>query len=151
MKPEEAREQTRKHIKRVGELLKHFSHVLLNRAQVHDASKLEEPEASIFEANTAKLSGLTYGSDEYNAALANMKVAIDHHYERNAHHPECHKHGVDDMDLLDLVEMFADWRGACERHADGDIRKSIEHNTERFNLSPQLVRIFQNSVALFER
>lgn len=34
---------------------------------------------------------------------------------------------------------------AVERHADGDIHKSINYNTGRFNLDPQLVAIFRNT------
>lgn len=46
---------------------------------------------------------------------------------------------------MDLVEMICDWKAASERHNDGNIRKSIEHNAERFGMSPQLTRIFENT------
>lgn len=52
---------------------------------------------------------------------------------------------VDGMTLLDLVEMFCDWKAATERHADGSIVKSIQHNKGRFNISPQLVSILENT------
>lgn len=52
---------------------------------------------------------------------------------------------VDGMTLLDLVEMFCDWKAATERHADGSIEKSIKQNTVRFNLSPQLEIILENT------
>ena len=58
--------------------------------------------------------------------------------------------GINGMDLLDLVEMFCDWKAAGERHNDGNILKSIEKNTTRFGLSPQLVRILQNTAAALE-
>ena len=53
---------------------------------------------------------------------------------------------VNGMNLFDLLEMFVDWAAACQRHADGDINRSIEINQKRFNLSPQLVNIFKNTV-----
>lgn len=53
---------------------------------------------------------------------------------------------VNNMNLFDLIEMFIDWTAACQRHADGDINKSIEINASRFALSPQLVEIFKNTV-----
>jgi hypothetical protein len=53
---------------------------------------------------------------------------------------------VNNMNLFDILEMLVDWVAATQRHADGDINKSIEHNTERFALSPQLVSIFENTV-----
>lgn len=42
-------------------------------------------------------------------------------------------------------------KAASERHADGNIRKSIEHNAVRFNMSPDLVRIFENTIEILNR
>ena len=50
------------------------------------------------------------------------------------------------MNLFDLIEMLVDWKAASERHNNGNIRKSIEINGNRFNMSPQLIRIFENTV-----
>lgn len=44
---------------------------------------------------------------------------------------------------------MCDWKAASMRHEDGDIRKSIEKNTKRFNLSPQLVNILKNTALFF--
>lgn len=52
---------------------------------------------------------------------------------------------IDGMSLLDLVEMFCDWKAATERHADGSIAKSIEINRERFKISEQLTGILRNT------
>jgi hypothetical protein len=49
------------------------------------------------------------------------------------------------MDLYDIIEMFLDWKAATERHADGDILKSIEINKGRFKMSEQLYEIFLNT------
>lgn len=144
-----SREATREHIATVAGFLMHMASELLKRAQVHDASKLEPPEVETFAIYTAKLKGSTYGSDEYKQFLKEMKPALDHHYDHNSHHPEHYVNGVDGMDLIDLVEMFCDWKAAGMRHADGNLHTSIEKNTERFNLSPQLVSILKNSVDLF--
>jgi hypothetical protein len=136
---------TMKHIRRVEELLHFFVKELLDRADEHDQTKLESPEVEAFTEFTNKLSGMTYGSEEYKATLEEMKPCLDHHYAHNRHHPQHFKNGIDDMNLLDLLEMFADWRASSERHNDGNIRKSIEHNGVRFNMSPQLVKIFENT------
>ena len=53
---------------------------------------------------------------------------------------------INDMTLIDLVEIFCDWKASSERHNDGNIRKSIEVNTDRFGMSPQLVRILENTI-----
>jgi hypothetical protein len=55
---------------------------------VHDASKWSPEEWPAFEEATPKLAGMTYGSDEYKAALASIKPALKHHYAENSHHPE---------------------------------------------------------------
>jgi len=55
---------------------------------------------------------------------------------------------VNAMNLIDVVEMICDWLAAGKRHADGNIYRSIEINTERFGLSPQLVSILLNTVPL---
>jgi hypothetical protein len=52
------------------------------------------------------------------------------------------------MNLIDLVEMLCDWKAASERHNDGNIRKSIEINASRFTISPQLVKILENTADL---
>jgi Family of unknown function (DUF5662) len=141
---------TMRHIERVRNLIGEFVVQLLNRAELHDQSKLEEPELSLFVEMTPKLAACTYDSPEYKGFLAQLKPALDHHYARNRHHPEHHKNGINDMTLVDLVEMLCDWKAASERHNDGNINTSIEKNTERFNLSPQLVRILENTAKAWE-
>lgn len=41
--------------------------------------------------------------------------------------------------------MFADWKAAGERHADGDILRSIEVNAKRFGIGEQLTQILYNT------
>ncbi len=137
---------TLEHIKRISQLLNKMVLELMCRMQGHDASKLRSPEKEIFDIYTPKLKGSTYGSEEYKVFLKEMQGALNNHYEFNHHHPEHYQKGVDDMDLIDLVEMLCDWKAATERHANGSIDKSIIINKDRFGLSDQLVSIFQNTV-----
>ena len=136
---------TIEHISRVQALLHEVQRELERRGREHDASKLEEPERSLFERAYEDLSVVEYGSEDYRTALTNARQALDHHYAYNRHHPEYHVDGVNAMTLFDLVEMLADWKAASERRADADIFKGIEINAERFQLSPQLARIFMNT------
>lgn len=139
---------TRAHIARVNELLIDCIKDLLGRSVIHDRSKLQEPEKSAFDRLKAlSLSGMVYGSEEYRACLKAEKPAIEHHYAGNSHHPEFYKTGVEGMSLFDILEMLMDWKAATERMKDGgDIRKSLEHNTGRFNLTPQLAKILLNTI-----
>lgn len=141
---------TLKHIRRVSELLSFAASELLVRGVHHDRSKLVEPEKSVFDEFTPKLKGTTYGSEEYRGYLDQMRSAIEHHNKMNRHHPEHFSNGVAGMNLFDLLEMFLDWKAASERHADGDIRRSIEINAGRFRIHPQLVSILFNTVGCLE-
>ena len=137
---------TLQHIKRVSELLNEAAKELLTRANVHDNSKLQSPEKELFDEYTPKLKNCTYGSEEYKEYLKGLKVALDSHYSKNSHHPEFYSKGINGMDLYDVIEMFWDWKAATERHADGNIGKSIDINKDRFQMSDQLVDIFKNTV-----
>ena len=139
-------EDTKKHIRDVGHFLKFAFFEIAERIKNHDASKLQEPEKRIFDEFTPKLRGTTFGSDEYKASLKEMGKALEHHYQNNSHHPEHYTNGVDDMNLVDVLEMLADWTAATLRHEDGDILKSIEINKARFGMSDQLVNILINTL-----
>lgn len=137
---------THDHIRRVGMLLADAINRLTVRAVQHDRSKFSEIEWPHFLAATPGLASLTYGSDEYKAALQAIKPALVAHNRSNSHHPEHYSDGIDGMDLLDLLEMMCDWKAATERRANGDISKSLEHNRERFKIGPQLESILRNTV-----
>lgn len=141
-------DDTWKHIHRVQELMNKCIQNLMNRAHQHDQTKLSSPEVELFAEYTDKLAASEYNSPEYKEGLEKIKPALDHHYARNSHHPQHHKNGIDDMTILDVVEMLCDWKASSERHDTGNINKSIEINADRFNMSPQLVKILENSVKL---
>lgn len=170
---------TKEHISQVREFMMIVVNQLIQRALVHDTSKLESPEVEIFTEYTPKLKHSTYGSEEYKGFLKGMGVALEHHYAHNSHHPEHYKKyvcngcfkefnvmpnhcdvcmysqfqeeaDITQMDLLDIVEMFCDWKAATMRHTDGDIVKSIELNKKRFRYSDDLEQIFRNTTRLFD-
>ena len=153
--------ETRKHQQEVSKGLIWFASKLLERAGEHDKSKLENPERDIFIEYTPKLKRVTYGSDKYKEYLKEMKVALNHHYLNNKHHPEFNdlngfsfqtlNDPIRSMDLLDIVEMIFDWYAATKRHADGCIGKSIDNNEKRFGINSQLSQLFRNTIGLFER
>jgi len=142
--------ETRKHIIQVIEYLSVMQIELCNRIVQHDKTKLSSPEVELFTEFTPKLSGTTYGSEEYKEYLNQLRPALDHHYKHNSHHPEHYENGIDGMTLIDLVEMICDWKAATLRHADGDMTKSIEHNKKRYGISDQLTQILFNTNKLLE-
>lgn len=132
---------TQSHINRVRELLAQVEKELLNRGVDHDASKLVEPEISVFNEYTPKLKASTYGSQDYTEMREAMGGALVHHYANNRHHPEHWPNGVRDMNLIDLMEMLADWKAATERMDTGNLAYSIIHNQERFDMSTELTEL----------
>ena len=151
LKEEATNSETRKHILNVVKYMNIIVTQLLVRAQNHDASKLENPELQLFTIWTEKLSGCKYGTEEYQKFLEELKPALEHHYNENSHHPEHSKNGIEDMTLVDLVEMFVDWKSATLRTKEGDLRKSLEYNIKRFGICPQLAKILENTIPILER
>jgi len=123
-----------------------FCFRLLYRALIHDLSKYSLIEVKGYSKLLPKLKNTTYGSDEYKSLLKELKPILDHHYKNNPHHPEFFSEGIEGMHLLDVVEMFIDWRVSTRKHANGDLSKSLEINKKRFNMSDQLESIFRNSL-----
>jgi hypothetical protein len=140
-----SKQDTLDHIGKVKENIALIVKELTNRAEQHDASKMENPEIELFDVYTPKLAGSIYGSEEYKQFLQELKPALDHHYGVNRHHPEHFKNGIQGMNLVDLIEMFCDWYAATKRHNNGDIMKSIAINQDRFHYSEDLRAVFENT------
>lgn len=141
---------TIKHIDRVRELLYDFISGLHTRGRKHDLSKFEPVEAEALD----KMQDLIdregqapYGSDEYKRRLEILKPMLEHHYANNSHHPEHYENGVAGMCLLDLVEMFFDWKAASERGEESSM--NITASVERFKIEPQLASILRNTADRF--
>lgn len=142
--------EIRKHILLVRNLLNKMVVEILKRADTHDQSKLSSPEIEYSMKYTQKLKDAKYGSPEYIAIQEEMNEALEHHYTLNRHHPEHFERGIQDMNLIDVLEMFCDWAIASEQHPSGDILQSIEVNQQKFGFSDDLKEIFKNSVKLLE-
>lgn len=146
----ECQVETQKHIETVRKYIRFIIDKIDNRGVKHDASKLETPEVELFAEHTANLSNLSYGSAEYESELEQLKPALDHHYASNRHHPEHFVNGVNDMTLVDVVEMFCDWKASTLRYNDGNLLKSIELNADRFNMDGQLKAILINTARMLD-
>lgn len=142
---DECRVETQKHIEKVRRYIRFFTDKLTSRGVNHDVAKLESPEVELFAEYTPKLATTEYNSEEYKQCLAGLKPALDHHYATYRHHPEHFANGVNDMNLIDLVEMLADWKAASERQHNGNLLTSIEVNANRFKMTDQLKQILLNT------
>ncbi len=119
---------------------------LLKRAFKHDLSKYSKYEAPYF-ASAPELKSFFYGSQEYKKMLQDtpqFDAAIKHHYANNSHHPQFYSGGIQDMELLDIIEMLCDWKASTLRNKEGDIQKSISLNQDRFEYDNNLKKKFIN-------
>ena len=138
--------ETMVHIYHVQELLLKCAADLHDRCLTHDQSKLRPPEVDTFTKYTPRLKEAEYGSDLYKQFLAEMKPALDHHYQNNSHHPEHHEDGVLGMTLIDVLEMLLDWIASTRRTKNGNIYKSITIQQQRFGIDDQLAQLMRNTV-----
>ena len=146
----ECQVETQKHIEKVRKYIRFITDKLTTRGVNHDAAKLASPEVELFTEYTPKLAELEYGSNEYKDCLAALKPALEHHYAAYRHHPEHFLNGVNDMNLIDLCELIADWKAASERHNNGNLIKSIEINAQRFQIDDQLKQVLLNTAKIFD-
>ena len=147
---DECRVETQKHIDKVRKYIRFFTDKLTSRGENHDASKMESPEVELFAEHTERLSEIEYGSEEYKKELEALKPALEHHYAVNRHHPEHFPNGINEMNLVDLVELIADWKASSERYNNGNLLKSIEINAKRFNIDDQLTQILLNTARMMD-
>ena len=154
---------TENHIKAINRIGGKFILKIAERLIKHDASKLAEPEVSLLkeisppprnygdgwgqsgQGHSIATGGLKLEKDKKLERDDKKSKFLDHHYRTNRHHPEHFEQGVDGMTLVDIIEMYLDWCASTLRTDDGNIYRSIQHNENRFGLSPQLVRIFMNT------
>jgi hypothetical protein len=115
----------------------------MERSPRHDASKLEEPEKSMFDEFIPKLKETEFGSDEYKAALVDMGQALQHHYQANRHHPEHFDNGINDMTLVDVIEMICDWNAAAFMKG---VDVNLDYLSKRFGITDQLRHIILNTI-----
>jgi len=141
----DSRPDTYQHMGIVRSYLLSVAFELILRGDNHDLSKLQEPELAMFNEYTPKLRASTYGSEEYNQFLEQMGFALKHHYQSNDHHPEHFDNGIHDMDLIQLMEMLADWKAATLRHNDGNLGRSILQNAERFGYDDQMTALLMRT------
>lgn len=138
------------HIEKVRKYLRIFTDKLTDRGLLHDASKLTAPELQLFADHSDNIFQLEYGSEEYKKNLKELQPALEHHYAVNRHHPQHFPDGIEGMNLVDIMEMIADWKASSERYKNGNLLKSIELNAERFGIDNQLKQIMLNTIKMLE-
>jgi len=124
-----------RHQRIVAAYMRRLAYALLEVAEVHDLSKLSLDEFGGFVEMNHVAREHKFGSEEYYAALENRDDVVGLHYQRNRHHPEHHDRGIDDMTLVDLVEMVADWQAASDVYGKATFEEGLKVLRDRFGLT----------------
>lgn len=139
-----------RHIEAVRNFLDACVVELGRRGREHDRSKLSQPEFETYARVQPLLRATEYGTQEYKDACQELGPALKRHQEVNRHHAEYFQNGVAGMNLIDVLEMIADWKASSMRGGDPNaIFKSIGICRERFQLSDDLVSILTNTAIWF--
>lgn len=128
-------------MKYLGEIIRD----LVSRAEVHDMSKFDEDEFPLYLEAQKDFKDKPYGTPEHDQMREKYQNVLQRHYNKNRHHPEHHPNGVEGMTLVDLLELLVDWKAASLKDNGGDINNSIKVCAEKYNLTPQLVKILENT------
>lgn len=132
------------HKQLVGLYLQRVTTALFQRAVEHDYSKFSPEEFWPYAEALPRFEQTEYGSEEYKACCESIKPAIEHHFEANRHHPEHFANGINDMNLLDVIEMVCDWIAASQRIPGGKLRLDLQR--ERFGIDDQLFGLISRTV-----
>jgi len=89
---------------------------LRERATLHDLTKLQPTEFDVFCETHEEFTKARFGTPEYRAVEEKGRKAVQHHYRHNRHHVKHHRNGWKDMNLIDLLELLADWKAASRRN-----------------------------------
>lgn len=139
-------EDTQNHVIDVNKVLQVIISELSKRGKYHDYSKFSDEEWPIFQRVLDKQETAKFGTPEYEEVKKELAPALNNHYKENRHHPEHFIDGIHGMNLVDLLEMLADWSAATKRHKDDNILNSIEFNSKKYEISDQLKTILINTV-----
>lgn len=134
-----------KHIASVQIKLERLVLEIIKRSKEHDSSKLIEPEISLWKKMDEE-PRCPYGTKEYFEKINRNKLVFDLHYKNNPHHPEHFLNGINDMDLVDVLELLCDWISYKEIISYSEAVKIVKQQAKRFNLSEQLTFIMINTL-----
>ena len=132
------------HVSSIRTNLAKISSELTWRASVHDGSKLDDEQLDRYIARHQEIHPLPYVSPERDEVEAKYEDLIEAHHNEYRHHPEHFEHGIDDMNLVDVIEMLCDWAAA-----GADIEKSLKLNSKKYCISPQLMTLLKNTIKDF--
>jgi len=138
-----------KHKEDIAKMLAKFAGEISYRSAIHDNSKFDTDEFNACSENVNEFGKHEFDSPGERELRLRLSDAFSSHRKKNRHHPEHFDNGIDGMNLIDLLEMVADWRSASNRNAGDSIRKSLPIVQEKYKISPQLMNVLTNTIRDF--
>ena len=140
---------TLRHSSEVAENLEEMASLLRRRGIAHDRSKLTAFEFDAFVSTRPKFKLANWNTPEYKECTDAIRPAINAHYAANSHHVEHYANGVNDMTLMDICEMLADWQAAGRRSPNGkSLPETLDAAFEKYGIDSQLGAIIKNTISI---
>ena len=135
--------ETLEHILKVSNNINKIIKQLIDRIEKHDKSRLQQEELKEYSDLLIKLKTSDITSEAYQKLLVDYNYIIKLHEKRNRHHPEFHYKGIAGMNLIDILEMLADWVAV---HPKQTLWKELPVLKEKYQLDDQLFSIIKNTL-----
>ncbi len=122
------------------------------RADLHDHSKLLEPESNGYIWLTWYHRCKNNGTDfSYPPEVENIvKEACHHHLHSNSHHPESYG-DVEQMTILDIVEMVSDWTAMSQEYGQGSCLDYVLAHIDQWGFSDEKKQLIFATIAELDR
>ena len=121
-----------KYLRSIGNI--ELAILLLQRANIHDNSKLVGPELELL----SSLHGNQNAFINPNVQLSeHEKEIIEKHWENNRHHPE-HFENIEDMNELDIIEMVCDWYARSMQYKTDFLSFVVSRQESRFHFPNEM-------------
>lgn len=139
------------HIQWLMEGMAWIQHQLMMRMLSHDRTKIEDDELHAYAEIVPGFKKFKYGTPEHKNHGDRLGQAWHHHTLHNRHHPEHFVNGIDEMNLIDLIEMVCDWRAASMRSGAWDYETSLNIFAKRFSPDDNLLNILLNTCKTIDK
>lgn len=135
----------------VNTLMKRVSNELRKRGSRHDNSKFSGLEASLgdmYHNEYAKINVLTPSKADVDDYVNKTQAATIEHYKLNDHHVEHFEHGLNDMDLIQIIELVCDSLAHLKErgHTDSECVREIERQFINYGASNDIIDVVKNTV-----
>ena len=138
-------QDTRQHIVNVQTQMHAVINELILRSNYHDSSKYDKEEAHTYAKVVPLFKGKEYGTPEHKAVGDMLGEAWKHHEQHNDHHTGYHINGINDMNLMSIIEMLCDWKAASLRNPNQIFRDSCSLNCDKYGACEQLKGVIMNT------